>query len=230
MELKDKELLFKIIEEYISSANPIGSAFLVKKKKMDCCSATVRNSMMDLEKAGYLYQPHTSAGRIPTENAYKLYTRELNKDEKINQKIEKKIEAFLSELNIKDRSTKSKVLAKIIAEVSKNSVLLAFSKHNYYITGFSNILSQVEFEDPEKLRDLSLVFDELENIVERMFKGVSNNDVLIGSENEFSKHLSVIASRANLVQNEGFLAILGPMRMNYKQNLGLINYFKKVMI
>ena len=229
MEIKDRELLFKIIDEYITYANPIGSAFLVKKKKMDCCSATVRNSMMDLEKLGYLYQPHTSAGRIPTENAYKLYAEELNKDEKINQKIENKIESFLRELKIKDKLTKSKVLAKIIAEISKNSVLLAFSKHNYYITGFSNILSQVEFEDPEKLRDLSLVFDELENIVEKMFKSVGENNILIGSDNEFSKHLSVIVSHTDLAQNDGFIAILGPMRMNYKQNLGLINHFKRTI-
>ena len=229
MEDKNKKLLFKIIDEYISSASPIGSAFLVKKKKMDCCSATVRNSMLELEKLGFLYQPHISAGRIPTESAYKLYIENIDKNQELNIKLESKIKNFLSKLDLKDRNNKSKIIAKIIAEISQNSVLLAFSKHNYYITGFSNILSQPEFENSEKLRDLSFVFDELENIVESIFEKVRDNEILIGSENQFSNHLSVISSRAKLMNNDGFLAILGPMRMNYKQNLGLINYFKKAI-
>lgn len=229
MEQKDKELLFKIIEEYISFANPIGSAFLVKKKKMDCCSATVRNSMMDLEKMGYLYQPHISAGRIPTEEAYKIYAKELSKDENLSSKIKSKIDKFLSEVSAKDRIQRSKILAKIIAEISQNSVLLAFSRHNYYITGFSNLLTQPEFQDIERLRNLSFIFDELEGVVESIFDKMGENEIFVGSDNDFSQHLSVVSSRIKLMNDDGFLAILGPMRMNYKQNLGLINYFKNTI-
>ncbi len=229
MESKDKELLFKIVDEYISFASPIGSDFLVKKKKMDCCSATVRNSMLNLEKMGYLYQPHISAGRIPTESAYQLYIETLDKSQSLNTKLEAKIDKFLLEFKSKEKTLRAKILAKIIAEISKNSVLIAFSKYNYYITGFSNILSQPEFEDSEKLRNLSFVFDELENIVERVFEKIKDNEILVGSKNKFSNDLSIITSRAKLMNNDGFLAILGPIRMNYKQNLGLINYFKKAI-
>lgn len=71
------QILETIVREYIQSAEPIGSRTLSKNPKMKISSATIRNEMADLEEMGYLYQPHTSAGRVPSEKAYRLYVDQL---------------------------------------------------------------------------------------------------------------------------------------------------------
>ncbi|HNV97444.1 MAG TPA: hypothetical protein PKL13_04035 [bacterium] len=222
LDKKYKKILYAIIEEYIESKNPVASEYLVNKKNLDCCSATVRNMMLELDEAGYLYQPYTSAGRIPTNSAYRLYVDDLSHEQKLSKKIESKLEALLKASKINDINQKSKFLAKIFAEISKNAVLLCFSPHNYYITGFSNVLSQPEFYEVEKLKNLSLVFDNLESICERLYGSVKETEISIGVEGSFSENLSSIKSRFS----NGVIAIIGPARMDYKQNLALINYFK----
>lgn len=216
------KVLKYIVEEYISSASPIGSSYLVKKKKLDCCPATIRNAMMDLEKDGFLFQPHISAGRIPTFQAYKFYVDSLDLEQQLSASIIRKLDSLLKKSKIRDSEQKSKVLGKIIAEITNGAVLLVFSKNNYYITGFSNILSQPEFMEMNRLHNLSLALDNLENVIENIFDKIKSTEVFIGQDNIFSEYLSAIASPFS----KGVIGILGPTRMNYKRNIGLINYFK----
>ena len=219
------KILKHIIEEYISSATPVGSNHLVSKKKLNCCPATVRNAMMELERDGYLFQPHISAGRVPTLKAYQFYSDALDLEQQLSDKFVKKLDSALSKLKTKDKEQESKTLAKMVAEITNGAVLLAFSKHNYYITGFSNILSQPEFVEMNRLHNLSLALDNLENIIENVFDEIKDTEVFIGPDNIFSEYLSAITSPFS----KGVIGILGPTRMNYKRNLGLINYFKKAI-
>lgn len=77
--LNDRQrlILALIIHDYVETAQPIGSQGLVERYKLDVSSATVRNVMVDLTDAGYLRQPHTSAGRVPTEEGYRYFVRQL---------------------------------------------------------------------------------------------------------------------------------------------------------
>jgi len=222
--MKDK-ILKLVIEEYISSAIPVGSNYLVSKKKLNCCPATVRNAMMELEQDGYLFQPHISAGRVPTPKAYQEYVNSLDLSQKLSSNLDKKLDSTLKNLKVDDLEQKSKNLAKMVAEITNGAVLLAFSKHNYYITGFSNILSQPEFVGMGRLQNLSLALDNLESILEKVFDEIKDTEVFVGPDNIFSEYLSAITSPFS----KGIIGILGPTRMNYKRNLGLINYFKKVI-
>lgn len=79
MSLGDRKLkiLKVIIDDYISTAQPIGSRTISKKPSMKISSATIRNEMADLEELGYLVQPHTSAGRIPSDLGYRIYVDSL---------------------------------------------------------------------------------------------------------------------------------------------------------
>lgn len=81
MELNErkKQILQAIIDEYIGSAEPVGSRAISKKNKLGISSATIRNEMADLEEMGYLIQPHTSAGRIPSDAGYRFYVNSLMK-------------------------------------------------------------------------------------------------------------------------------------------------------
>jgi heat-inducible transcriptional repressor len=70
---RSAEILWAVIEEYVATALPVGSVALVLKHDLGVSSATVRNVMAELERAGYLMQPHTSAGRVPTDHGYRLF-------------------------------------------------------------------------------------------------------------------------------------------------------------
>src|SRR3989344_626736 len=77
MTLRQEEILQVLIKEYVKRAEPISSSFLAEKCGFDCSPATLRGEMMGLEKDGYLRQPHTSAGRVPTEKAYRFIVDKL---------------------------------------------------------------------------------------------------------------------------------------------------------
>lgn len=74
---RKRRILQAIIDDYISSAEPIGSRSIAKKHELGLSSATIRNEMADLEELGYLEQPHTSAGRVPSDLGYRLYVDQL---------------------------------------------------------------------------------------------------------------------------------------------------------
>ena len=90
MELTERKLkiLQAIISDYVKTAEPVGSRTISKKYDLGISPATIRNEMADLEEMGYLTHPHTSAGRVPSDMAYRLYVnalmekRELSKEEK----------------------------------------------------------------------------------------------------------------------------------------------------
>ncbi|HEU5193843.1 MAG TPA: heat-inducible transcription repressor HrcA, partial [Methylomirabilota bacterium] len=73
MDARHRDVLIAVIREYIDSAEPVGSRALVKRHFPHLSPATIRNAMADLEDMGYLAQPHTSAGRVPTDKAYRFY-------------------------------------------------------------------------------------------------------------------------------------------------------------
>jgi len=77
MEKRKQQLLGLVINTYIESAQPVGSKFLSDAGSLSVSAATIRNELRDLEEQGYLAQPHTSAGRIPTPKGYRYYVDEI---------------------------------------------------------------------------------------------------------------------------------------------------------
>lgn len=71
------KILNVIVKEYVKSSKPVSSKILAQKHRLELSSATIRNEMKELEKQGYLQQPHTSAGRIPTEKGYRFFIKSL---------------------------------------------------------------------------------------------------------------------------------------------------------
>jgi len=98
MELGERKLriLQAIIDDYITTAVPVGSRTISKKHSMGLSSATIRNEMSDLEDLGYLAQPHTSAGRIPSDKAYRLYVDQLMKVKELSQTDAARIKRYFN--------------------------------------------------------------------------------------------------------------------------------------
>lgn len=221
---KRKELiLYTIIKEHIKTGAPVGSGVLVEKYKLDISPATVRNEMAELEGAGYIIQPHTSAGRIPTEAAYKFYVNNL-KDKKLGES-----EAASLKKCLKDKDELSfKKAAKVMAKLSANAVFWAFHRHNLYYTGLSNLFSQPEFTQTNMTYDISLVIDSLEEIIDGIFNKISEGEkVIIGSDNPFGDFCGTVLAKYKTKENIGLFGIIGPLRMNYEKNLALVKFISE---
>lgn len=224
---KRKELILKIIiKEHIKTAQPVGSEGLVDKYNLDISSATVRNEMAELEEEGYIAQPHTSAGRIPTEKAYNFYLESLN-EKKLSEteaKIFEKVLAEKEEINFKQA-------AKALAKISDQAIFWAFHKHNLYYTGISNLLHQPEFREANLIYDISEVIDRLDEIIDGIFNDLKfGPQVLLGTQNPFSEHCGAVITKYRLGDHIGLVGILGPTRMNYEKNLALVKFINDILI
>ena len=110
------KILQAIIHNYITCAEPVGSRIISKKYSLGVSSATIRNEMADLEDLGYLTQPHTSAGRVPSDKAYRLYVNRLLKNDNVQfNSIEAIKDFLLEEIGEFDRilQNSAKILSKI---------------------------------------------------------------------------------------------------------------------
>ena len=110
MDLNDrkKKILQAIIDEYIGTAEPVGSRAISKKENLGLSSATIRNEMADLEEMGYLIQPHTSAGRIPSDEGYRFYVNSLMQRYQLGMEtIARLQEALLERVNQLDKIVKN---------------------------------------------------------------------------------------------------------------------------
>ncbi|MFA5754197.1 MAG: hypothetical protein WC905_02430 [Patescibacteria group bacterium] len=223
---RKKFLLETIIREYVKTATPVSSGVLVEKYKLDISPATVRNEMMELEDEGYIYQPHTSAGRVPTEAAYRLLLVGFQ-DQKRKKEL-KETEIRLLDQLFKREDVAFRQTAKAIAELSSGAVFWAFHKNDLYYTGLSNLFSQPEFKQASAVCDVSGVIDRLEEIIDDVFEDLGDGEqVLIGSKNPFGNFLSTVLVKYKNNNQDGVFGILGPMRMDYGRNLALVEFIKK---
>lgn len=81
---RERQVLLNLITHYIASADPVGSRVIANRFKMGLSSATIRNTLQDLEEMGLVEQPHTSAGRVPTDSGYRVYVDYLIKPERLS--------------------------------------------------------------------------------------------------------------------------------------------------
>lgn len=229
MEERKKQLIKSIVENYVKTAQPIASRLLAGKVEEHLSSATVRNEMATLEQEGYIFQPHTSAGRIPTEKAYQFYVDNyLNK----NRELTEKETQILNELKTErgDDRMKIKNLAKAIAHLSKQGVMVTFSECDNYYTGVSNIFSQPEFHDSDLVVNLSAIIDHLDNKIVRLIKKHrAEPEVLIGEKNPIGSDCSLVVFNYQIGKYKGIIGLLGPMRMEYQKNYTLIKEAVKLL-
>ena len=226
MDSNKKAFLSRIIEQYIKTAKPVGSKYLVEICKLDISPATARNYMVFLEKEGFIAQPHTSAGRIPTEKGYYFYIENFLKDKDPEIKQIQTIEKILKDTN-SEKEEIIKNMAKNIADYCDQAVILSLGPNSYYYTGISNILQKPEFADLDTIYNLSEVVDQLDEVMATMNNFIKNDvEIYIGKANPFSENCSSIFTTYSFEEEEisGVFGILGPVRMDYSKNYSLIKY------
>lgn len=220
---RQKLILRNVIREYVDSACPVSSQLIQREYNLGLSPATIRIEMQELENRGFLSQPHISAGRVPTDKGYRLFVNELMNysEERKNSDL---IELEKALKNTRDAFKVFRTLAKDIA--SKTDCLFIGydqSKDQLYKEGWSNILKEPEFKDPEVCVDLAEIVDLLEDDIKNYKKGEVN--IYIGEENPFhkSKNFSLILRNFNTKEDNIVFGIIGPRRMLYDRNIKLIN-------
>jgi transcriptional regulator of heat shock response len=220
---RQQKILELVVREYVNKPKPISSQILAKK--LGLSSATLRNEMKELEKGKYLVQPHTSAGRIPTEKAYRLFIKSIKEKEiKLPVNIGKNYSEDIS-----------KNITQTLAEMSGGLAFSAIKEMNsFYQTGFSNLLKFPEFGDRSYFSEMAQTMEQFEKHFDDLFDKISENEteIFIGKDNPMgkTKRLSVIISKYKMPdQKHGVIGLLGPTRMRYDYNVSLINKLKEML-
>lgn len=220
MEARKELILNTIIREHIKTGAPVGSGILVEKYKLDISPATARNEMAELEAEGYIVQPHTSAGRIPTELAYNYYLKNIQ-----TKKISKSDKDSLEELLNKNTEESFKEVAKHLSQLSGVAVFWAFHQHNLYYTGISNLFQQPEFSRMNIIFDISAIIDRIDEIINEVFTDVPDGlCTKIGTNSPFGDFSGSIMAKYKFGEHEGLFGLLGPMRMDYERNMSLVDF------
>lgn len=216
---RQQYILSEIIETYAHTAEPVSSQLLTEK--IEVSSATIRAEMAELERLGYIMQPHTSAGRIPTDRGYRMYVnnvKELQADGRVSQALARRV-ATAGEA---DRAVKQ--AAESLAEITHNLGLATLSD-GLFFSGLRNLFGQPEFMGAQAL-ELARLLDNLDEwLSEAAPRGPIS--VFIGHENPVGKSSGaslIIARFGSPYSDNSYIGVLGPTRQNYSRVMGLVNY------
>ncbi|MCX6727612.1 MAG: transcriptional regulator [Candidatus Saccharibacteria bacterium] len=222
--LRDRQqrILQAIVEQYAEVASPVGSSLLAKV--FGVSSATIRSEMADLERLGYIAQPHTSAGRIPTDKGYRFYVNNLADNEPetaAERRAEKALATRVSTGGVTDHVIKNAV--DTLVELTHN-LGLATIGDQLYMSGLSNLFGQPEFINNEQVREVASLLDNLEPW---LYEAAPNEplSVYIGQENPIGRSAgcTLIVSRFRSPHSDrSYIGVLGPTRQSYRDVMMLV--------
>lgn len=225
---RQTQVLKAIIDEYIETAEPVGSETLEKKYSLGVSPATLRNEMVKLAEFGYLKQPHTSAGRTPTAIALKYYVKELMKPKELSVADEVAVKEKIWDYRTKfDRLMKETTRA--LAEKTKTLGMVTTDEGDLYYAGTANILEMPEFYDIDLTRTLLLMLDDFsywQKLFERVIEGEDPIHILLGEElGELLSPCGFVYTHYNLGPRHGAIGVVGPARLDYPYVIPVVRYF-----
>lgn len=220
------QILSAIIDQYAEVAAPVGSITLAKL--FGVSSATIRAEMARLEEMGFIMQPHTSAGRIPTDKGYRFYVNAINESNEHNllppDRSARAIEARLSTHSDRaDQAIRSAVDS--LVELTHN-LGLATIGDQLYMNGISNLFAQPEFAGGAHVQSIARLLDNLEPWLREAAPNQPLN-VYIGTENPVGKSsgATLIISRfRSPYSDHSYIGILGPTRQSYGKVMNLVRH------
>lgn len=226
---RQAKLLATIIEQYAEVASPVGSITLAKL--FGVSSATIRSEMARLEELGYITQPHTSAGRIPTDKGYRTYVNQLNEARENEIEQPKLIDRSTRAIDARvatyadrtDRAIRSAVDS--LVEITHN-LGIATIGDQLYMSGMGNLFSQPEFSSSRHVQQVARLLDNLEPWLREAVPNEPLN-VYIGAENPIGKssEVSLIISRfRSPYSDRSYIGVLGPTRQDYAKVMRLVRH------
>jgi len=239
---REEKVLELLIKHHTRSAEPVGSRAI--GDKMGLSSATIRNIMFDLEEEGLIWQPHTSAGRIPSAKGYRLYVdsllgsgefpiEDIDAGVLTYQKSDSIEDVILRGMHLCSEATSQASLAffpslkigeRLVERLEER--LTGMFEHLYgagdkvYLEGAHRLVEQPEFKDAEKISAILRILEDKKNLLEMLESGsdVSDIRVYIGRENSaigFAECTLIMADYIFEDDIHGSLGVIGPIRMEY---------------
>lgn len=220
---RQQQILSSIIEQYAEVASPVGSSLLAKV--FGVSSATIRAEMAELERLGFITQPHTSAGRIPTDKGYRFYVNNLS-EEKQNVpavRAERALTARVSSGGMPERTIRNAV--DTLVELTHN-LGLATIGNQLYMSGLSNLFGQPEFMQRGQVQQVAQLLDNLEP----WLREAAPNEplsVYIGRENPIGRTAGcslIISKFISPYSDQSYIGVLGPTRQSYRDVMTLVRH------
>lgn len=234
MHERQRQILKAIISEFIQTAEPVGSKTIMVSYKFDVSPATIRSDMADLEKEGLLTQPHTSAGRIPTDAGYRFFVDDLVDYDLMRDQASSVVSQIKKEFN-KDKLKRQ--IHDAVALISRSTNNMGFAtlpdSQTFYL-GIANVLKTPEFiKNPLQASQVVEVFEDNNNFL-NFLETLGSEDktqIFIGKENILEKiqSCSLIITKYNTNDYSGYIGIMGPTRMNYAYNTVILEEVAKLL-
>lgn len=218
---RQAKILQAVVEQYAEVASPVGSNLLARV--FDVSSATIRSEMAELERLGYITQPHTSAGRVPTDKGYRYYVNQLFESQAPNQEkgAERALTARVQHGGLPEQTIRNAV--DTLVELTHN-LGMATIGNQLYMSGLSNLFGQPEFMHPGQVKEVARLLD---NLQPWLYEAAPNKplSVYIGRENPVGRSAgaSLIISRfRSPFSDRSYIGVLGPTRQSYRDVMGLV--------
>ncbi|KKT52075.1 MAG: Transcriptional regulator of heat shock protein [candidate division Kazan bacterium GW2011_GWA1_44_22] len=217
---RKQDILKVVIETFVHTGQPVGSMQVAEQLPYETSSATVRNDMVELTELGLLSQPHTSAGRVPTDLGGERKELSKRQQEVLSRHFEK----------LRNLQERYQAAAQMLAEMSGNVGLLMDDMQNVYLSGLSNVVRLPEFNDDQFGLKLVEALEQPKQLIKDMAQNPKSDDVnvLIGEENPHMRKATIVISNFG-PGGKRVISIIGPTRMDYNKNLPLVEYMKKLL-
>jgi len=226
MKKRQSDILAEIVRLYADSAEPVSSRELANS--FGVSSATIRAEMSALEDAGYIYQPHVSAGRVPTDAGYRYFVNEISTKPSVSgrsiQTISKRVDS------LKDRTDGAiKIAAETLSEMTGNMAFATLSD-SVYFHGMGQLFSQPEFLDVAQVGQAARFLDAMQGWLATA--DIDKMQVYIGNENPVARAsgLTMIVNRfSSPYSDRSYIGIVGPTRQSYEKVLNLVDGTSKAL-
>lgn len=227
------QILVAVIEEYTKTGLPVGSSVLIDKYKFDVSSATLRSDMVKLEEFGYLHQPHTSAGRVPTDLGYRYFVEDIMPERELSKKEQQAMQKELLQLRAQN-SRLTRTTAKLLSTLSGYVAISGVPCNNDFSEcGLRSLLSNVDADNMDEICALAESLDYIDERCDDLMAELSDGEtrIFIGDENPISKteNYSMVVSQYEQNGEKGIVALIGPKNMEYEKNKSLIDQVKKTL-
>lgn len=220
---RQQHILSAIVEQYAEVASPVGSSLLAKAFKVS--SATIRADMAELERHAFITQPHTSAGRIPTDKGYRFYVNNISNGSTVSLpegRGERALASRVQSAGAPERMIRN--AADTLVELTHN-LGLATIGNQLYMSGLSNLFGQPEFINGVQVQQVAQLLDNLEP----WLREAAPNEplsVYIGAENPIGRAAGctlIISRFRSPFSDRSYIGTLGPTRQSYRDVMTLVS-------
>lgn len=227
------QILKCIIEEYLETAEPVGSDTLERKYTLGVSPATIRNEMANLAADGFLRQPHTSAGRVPTPKALRFYIEHLMEEQKLSVAEEVAAKERLEEAKSNFYQLMQEA-TRALSELTNSLTITVTDNGEVWHAGYARILAAPEFYNIDVTIGVLSFLEEHEKILELFRNQLGWEEpveVVFGEDLRWPNFdaVGMVVSKFENSQTKGVMGAIGPARLNFPFIIPAVRYFSQLL-